>query len=367
MTSRPRVSLSFSGKAFSLLGIFIMLAASNAGNNLLFLLSAGIFSLVGVAVGMGTLNLLGLEYSWEQEAEGFAGSQVELNLNIKEPGRRHRFLLNLGGTLLPILGFKGSARLAISLFLERRGRFEIDGLELVSGYPLGLVSVSLQLPAGVAWAFPAPKPEILRGPAESQISGRLDMFDQSGDFWMLSPYQPGQNCRCINWVISSRSDREWVVVQAIPREEPLRVWLDTETAAGRQGKAGVEGGAGEKDEPDRAGKTGEADKAGRSRGASEARVAGPAYEAGEKLELFLERVSGLFLHARSQHTALFAWCAEPGAIPGWVAVRDPCGCTRLLRWLAILQPGPASHPPMGGLGQEGVLRVGPESFGGSDL
>ena len=347
MTPRPRLLLTPTGKLLGFLAVFLLFAANNTGNNLLFLVVAGLVALLGVAAGMALLNGAGLEAAWEGEAEGFAGGEADLRLTVTEPGRRGRLHLAVEGPLAPVvpvagdaaaggagrggeapdrpgplgrgtafgLDTGGTAVIPVRVWLARRGTFPIDGLKLVSEFPLGLVRVERPLPAAVAWAFPRPHPARVAGPAESPLASRPDVDDRSGDFWQLVPYQDGQDSRLINWSISARTGGEWVVANAVPREEPLRVWLDTGSLSAAT------------------------------------------------IEPFLERVSALFLAARAHQTSLFAWLAPATGEPSWVAAREPAGCARLLRWLACLEPGPAAPPPASpeGAGQP-VVRVGPDSF-----
>ncbi len=317
MSTRVHLSLTPTGRLLAFLAVFVGFAANNTGNNLLFLVVAGLVALLILAAGLCYLNLSGLHLSWEGEAEGFAGGEASLVLQVGERGSRPRFRLCVGHTRCLDLGHGDTAGIPLRLRLQCRGRFDVTGLTLFSVFPLGLVRGEVALPPAVVWSFPQPRFATLAGPGEKAAAIRPDLFDHAGEFWMLVPYQEGQDGRHINWPISARCEGEWVVVAAVPRGDPVRVWLD------------------------------------------------PADLDGEALERFLGRVTGLILRARSDQASLFVWCAPAGEPSGWVSVGETSGCSRLLRWLAGLVPGHLPVPPSAAAGSGGgfaPLRIGAASF-----
>ncbi|RCK80613.1 MAG: hypothetical protein OZSIB_2926 [Candidatus Ozemobacter sibiricus] len=279
------------------LAVFVGFAANNTGNNLLFLVVAGLVALLAVAAGQCYLNVAGLSLAWEGEAEGFVGDETSLVLQVEEGGRRSRFRLCVAQTRCLDLAQGARGTLAVRLRLQRRGRHAVTGLSLSSVFPLGLFRAEMALPPAVVWAFPQPRFAVLAGPGEKAAALRPDLFDQAGEFWMLVPYQDGQDGRRINWPISARSEGEWVVSAAVPRGDPVRVWLD------------------------------------------------PVGLVGEALERFLGQVTGLILRSRADQASLFVWCTPHGEPSGWVSVGEAGGCSRLLRWLAEVGPGPLPPPP----------------------
>jgi hypothetical protein len=109
---------------------------------------------------------------------------------------------------------------------------------------------------------------------------------------MMSPYQVDQDARFINWMVSARSDQEWITIHSQPRVQPFRLWVD------------------------------------------------PAGAVGEPLEQFLGRVTGFLLDSHAAQVNLMVWSG--GA---WVQVRDAVGLRRLLAWLGTFPAGLKIVPP----------------------
>jgi len=301
VTPHITISLTKTGWGLILGSLFLYSSARSNDNNLLYLIGAASFAIVVSHFIAGWRNLSGLSVSWQPPDEGFVGSDLNPVLLIDEKAQRSHFQLSMGQDYLENLGpgqtfsFHGHFR------LERRGCERFSQHCLWSLYPFGLARFTVNLPPVTVWAYPQPQECQIFGVQESMQSSRQPAVDSMGDYWMLREYREGEDARQINWHSSAKTDAEWILVLAQPRQEPFRIWIDF-------------------------------------RGLQD-----------EALETFFRRISGLILRLADQPIAMQLWVAKPPVpfLPGWFDLREGPNRRIAWRWLAGLnaQDAESSVPP----------------------
>ncbi|MFZ2960061.1 MAG: DUF58 domain-containing protein [Candidatus Ozemobacteraceae bacterium] len=223
----PRVRLTVTGTWCLFLGIFLLVAAGNTGNNMLFLMSSGLLSLLIINTSVAIFNLRRVRLSWEKVSDGIAGQPLEAGVRVENAGGHPVGLLCLEEELLGGLEPSDSFLLNIHRVPEHRGRFSLGKARVTSLFPLGLVITTRTLEPAETWIYPAPRAYRLIGGDEGAPVARLLRADAAGDYYMHRPYQPGEDARHIDWQASARGDHEWVTLRALPFADPTRFWIDT--------------------------------------------------------------------------------------------------------------------------------------------
>ena len=280
------IEITLTGGLFTFLAAFLTLAATNTGNNLLFLIATGIFALLLTALASAVLNLSGIDISWAGCLEGFAGETLRLPLRINEQAGRARFQLFSADFWIPKLVPAVRAEFVYPLPPRSRGRYLCEDLTIRSNFPFGLFRIIRRLPRETLWVYPAPRFVRVSGNSELAALSAEGRHDPRGDFWMTRPYESGEEARHIHWPISARSDQVMTMMRTIPRSDPLRVWLDTSNSS----------------EPE--------------------------------VEEFLGAVAGMVLESSQSSQPLLVWCDDLPQQPEWVAAGIPEGKRRILQYLA---------------------------------
>ncbi len=312
----PRIRFSTQGRVFLFLGFFLVVAATNTGNNLLFLAASGCLSLVIASALMAFRNLSGLRVEVGPPPEGFAGSSLRLKLRLVETTGANRYDISVLGWFIPALTPFQSIFVEGSLACDRRGKFQLPPLRCKSLFPFGMFETTLGIEPGFCWFFPSPREGRLADSERETGSLKGDSPATDGDFWMQRAYITGEDARNINWQTSSRSETEWVTTRSYPRQEPLAFWLDT---CGRDGRSAEE---------------------------------------------FLQLACGFIVSLHQNQTSAFAWL--PGKESGegtWLSLSIPANLKALFRWMAELDASsPNPPPPFSDWAGSTPVRLHPGSF-----
>ncbi|HNW34334.1 MAG TPA: DUF58 domain-containing protein [Candidatus Ozemobacteraceae bacterium] len=309
------IEITPAGALFIFLGGFLAVAATNTGNNLLFLIATGIFALLLMSLVGAVLNVSSLDIAWSGCLEGFAGEALRLPLRIHETSGRGRLQLFSAGFWITKLMPWTRAEFIYPLPPRSRGRYVCDDLTIRSNFPFGLFRILRSLPRETLWIYPSPRFAGASGTSELAALSAEGVHDPRGDFWMTRPYEACEEARHIHWPISARLDQVMTTMRTIPRSDPLRVWLDTA-------------------------------------GFSESEV-----------EAFLGKVAGLVLESSQSHQALLVWCDDRPKQPEWVAAGIPDGNRRILQYLAgRLWNAPALEPQDLNMDDRMTGRLRPSDF-----
>ncbi|HEX4881245.1 MAG TPA: DUF58 domain-containing protein [Porticoccaceae bacterium] len=219
------------GGLFGALLAVLWLTATNFENNLVFGLTFLLGGLFVVAIFHTYGNLHGVEVGPLHPGTGFAGSAVEVQVELRNPGRRSRERIRLGfaggedRTLDLAPGEQRRLRLPVTA--PRRGWLDPGRLKVESTHPLGLLRVwsQLRLP-GRALIYPQPlsgaalaalHPSATSQGAEGTVAGHED-------FAALAAYRPGESRAHIAWKHYARELGLYTKRFTDPVDR--RIWLD---------------------------------------------------------------------------------------------------------------------------------------------
>jgi len=230
---------------------FLAVAAISSQNNLLFWALGLAVAGIGVSGVISGLGLMGIRVEREPIPDGSAGERMVvryrvrntnwlapvfgLTISEREPSRRRRVRTPWRRCVTRPVAFVTCVRPGQSVVAEarplatRRGKPEFTDVIVASGFPFGLATKSLRFAQHrTALVYPAPStldPRVLEdvgaGSGRDGSTGRIG--DNTGDFYGVREYVPGDSMRSISWRASARVGDLVVLQNALPA--PTRLWV----------------------------------------------------------------------------------------------------------------------------------------------
>jgi len=252
VTRSDGVSLTRVGAFYLAATVLLAGAATNTGNNGLFLVVATLVAVFLVAAFLARRNLAGLQLDLEEVGDLFANSPSLLRFRLRLSGRlwaRWLLLLTIDPAdvqppvqagrrrpapfLVPYLAPGEEIQGRLELMMRRRGLRKIRAVHVVSLFPIGLFRKGLHLPVDLEILV---YPEIFGAahsrPAEAARSGE-EASRRPGwghDLYALRDYQVGDDPRHMHWKQSARHGR--LIFQQRQSESSQRLAILFDNAVG---------------------------------------------------------------------------------------------------------------------------------------
>ena len=229
------------GLWYVLFTLIVAVAATNTGNNALYMVLSAMLGLLVVSGLSSQHNLRDLEARFEAPAEIFARRPLSLSFVVRNGGRflpRWLLLLAVERTgpfrLIPYLPHGEVARGSVDLLFPRRGRHRLEHTHFASLFPLGLFRKGLRYPLGLDLLV---YPELFgAGNAPPEPSGRTGDHSSRRVGWghelhSLRAYRQGDDPRGIHWKQTARTGTMIYLERAT--EENLRLTIVFDNAVGQ--------------------------------------------------------------------------------------------------------------------------------------
>jgi uncharacterized protein (DUF58 family) len=224
------------GLAFGLLLVFMVLAAINYQNSLIFAFAFLLASLFIIAMLHTFRNMSGLSIQAGAARQAFAGENAEFTVTISRQGDRLYEAIHLGwpDSLQRIADLVDEEKESISLYVaaDKRGILKPGRLQIQTFYPLGLfrawswVDLDMSVIIYPKPMFAGAIPEALNSVNE----GELLSSEGVDDFYGLKGYQAGDALRHVAWKSYARTEE--LMIKQYSAFVDRRVWLDWDYLAG---------------------------------------------------------------------------------------------------------------------------------------
>ncbi|MEO8505174.1 MAG: DUF58 domain-containing protein [Acidobacteriota bacterium] len=203
------------GLWYILLSVLVAVAATNTGNNALYLVLAAMLGLLIVSGVISRRNLQRLSIALVGPGEVFAKRPFRIPFTVENGSRflpRWLLQLSLGENgaqlLIPYLPHRASSKGEVDLMLPRRGRHRLDAVHLSTLFPMGFIRKGLRYSASLElMVFPE-----LFAAATTRVGsvGRSgdDTVRRSGrghELHALRAFRSGDDPREIHWKKTARS------------------------------------------------------------------------------------------------------------------------------------------------------------------
>lgn len=200
---------SFFGFAYLFMVLIIFLLGTNYQNNIILIFSFLLASLFVTAMLFSFQNLNHIEVKLLNEPQGFANKLSYLKLDVSSLKQHHNLFLYVEpesdqGVLIDITKAQGDTAHLVPVQHGQRGVQTLGRLRVESNFPLGLFKTWTRLDmASQLITFPEPKLPAQTPQARRVLEGEHDghnvAIEQSGDFYQLESYQPGQPLSKVAW------------------------------------------------------------------------------------------------------------------------------------------------------------------------
>lgn len=246
------VSLTRLGVFYVAATVVILAAATNTGNNGLFLVVATMIAVFLVSAWLARVNLTKLELELDEIGDLYANSPCYLRFRLRHRGRllpRWLLLLTIDPEdvdppmrtrrrptpfLVSSLAARDEIRGRMELMMRRRGLRRVRAVHLVSLFPLGLFRKGVHLPTDLEiLVYPEIFGAALSRPAEAGRSGEQTSRRPGWghDLYALRDYRPGDDPRHMHWKQSARSGR--LIFQQRQSEASQRLAIVFDNAVGK--------------------------------------------------------------------------------------------------------------------------------------
>jgi len=225
--------------------LVIGLAATNTGNNLLYLILAMMLSLMAVSGLLSEQTLRRIRLHRELPGRLFAGTPGTFGVRVVN-GKRHlpSYALFLGepepsgrsaaARFFLTIPPRGCEHWRYDLTFARRGRHRLPGLRLSTRFPFGLfVKISRPLHDDSVLVYPAVRPLAPQEIPPALEAGWRERYRRGGGIGLynLRPYRAGDDPRQVHWKTSARVG-ELILKEAQEEDRPrIRLTVEDPPAA----------------------------------------------------------------------------------------------------------------------------------------
>jgi uncharacterized protein (DUF58 family) len=249
---KRRLVFTRMGRWYTGLTIAIGLAATNTGNNLLFLVLGLLLASIVVSGVLSEQSLKGVRIERRLPAVATAGQPALIGLLARNGKRRApSFSLEVreargdvaGRGFLVLLPARQAAEVAYPFVPQRRGVHRFEQIELATRAPFGLFEKSRKLDAPaelVVFPRQVPAPPSLSRALAREGERPEDRIGLGLEAHSLRDHRPGEDWRSIHWRSSARAGRLIGIDREQERRKRVCVLLDQRALAGEALERAVE-------------------------------------------------------------------------------------------------------------------------------
>ncbi|WP_045214703.1 hypothetical protein [Desulfonatronovibrio magnus] len=204
--STIRARLSLSGWIYVLLTMVLGLAAVNSNNNVLFLLTSLLLSLLFLSGLTALYNVSGLSIKANSSKVPTAQRQNLIQISIKNNKRLASIVLDVGledhTQVIPVLNSKASSEVFLPWTPWHRGKVSLPYVKVTSSFPFGFVVRGGYYDArAVIVVSPAPDNDLMEQvfAKNEKQSETLNTGQGLGEWKGIRQYRPGESMSSIVW------------------------------------------------------------------------------------------------------------------------------------------------------------------------
>jgi uncharacterized protein (DUF58 family) len=235
------------GVWYVIAALVVGIAATNTGNNALYIVLAVMLGVLVVSGFTSRVNLRGLAFELAPPGEVFANRPFHIRLTVRNGGRalpRWLLVFSLGEKgqplLVPYLPRRGASRGFMELMISRRGRHRFSAVHAGSIFPLGFFHKGMRYRTDAeVLVFPELYPAATVAPDRAATRG--DGFAQhvgwGHDLHSLRAFRHGDDPRRIHWKQTARTGAMVYTEREAEEGKRLSIVFDNAVGELRTGEA----------------------------------------------------------------------------------------------------------------------------------
>ena len=202
------------------LTLFLLFAAQNTGNNLLYLVCSSVFT--AILFGLTDIIILAIGFKAElvHPDTSLIGEQISILCKIAKNTFINRYYLRFEDTWLEKITKDSEGFLRKDITLLKRGRYEFKNLSVFVPSMLDIFYYQYVFPDIVIYAIDdfdtGTNKKFYKN---SELKVNTQTYGRDGEFYSFETYQEGNDASHINWTVSARSNEEWVEIREKTNEE----------------------------------------------------------------------------------------------------------------------------------------------------
>lgn len=224
------------GLWYILVTLVVAIAATNTGNNSLYIVWAVLLAILVVSGLISRQNVRGLEATLDPPSEAYANRPLSIDFRLVNRSRfSPRWFVLFSSSfrgqpwLIPYLPRRGAASGQLEMIFERRGLHRIKAVHVSSLFPFGLFRKGARYPVDVEVLV---YPEIFPAASVRQpTSGRGDDAQTrrrgwGNDLFALRSFRPGDDLRGVHWKRTARTGEMIYLERQLEERRRLSILLD---------------------------------------------------------------------------------------------------------------------------------------------
>lgn len=228
------------GKRFLLSTFLIAVAALNTGNNLMYLILAMMFAILGMSYVLLRMNLHGLSISVFVPHQVFADQRARMYISVRnDKGYMSSYSLRVhlsegmeGRGYIPHVQALSSASGAVDVVFNRRGVYSYGDLNLESSFPFIFFFMKKKVRVrGEMTVYPrindVELSSLLRGEGEGAGRARAGRGEE---LLLIREFRYGDDMKLVHWKTSAKAEK--LMTREFAEEEPGMVTIILDNAGG---------------------------------------------------------------------------------------------------------------------------------------
>lgn len=220
-------------------GLFILAAgvtfvgALISANNLLYLIFSFLVASLVLSGFVNARNLSRLQFRPRLPEQIFQGKPFDLELVVMNDKNRPAFQIHVASNgvrrVVPRLEKRGSTSVTVPSLCTRRGRNELAGLTVESGFPFGFFFGRKALAGFLATAYPAVSEVFGRQGTPAGVREETVSLPRRGvgdEFHSLREYSGDEDSRLINWKLTAKTGTPLVLEYSQPLGRKITLTAD---------------------------------------------------------------------------------------------------------------------------------------------
>ena len=211
---RKKIRLTNLGKWLLFLAFFLLFSAQNTGNNLLYLVCSCIITAMCFAIINLWFSSKSLKAELIYPKVVKLGQAFDIVCRIEKNNILTRYYIRFEDSWIEVLKRGNNGYFRKSFKFDKKGKYILKDFSIIKPSMLDIFYFQYTFPDYVIYTEESADDSKKNYSILSTYNKKkVKELGREGDFHSLKAYQDGEDASLINWVVSAKSNEEWVVVR----------------------------------------------------------------------------------------------------------------------------------------------------------